>query len=306
MTKLVWKSEDGHSRLYSGESLDWLNSLPANSIDCIWTDPPYLLSNDGITCIAGKMVKVNKGEWDRSRGIELDHQFNRTWLKACRRVLKPAGTIWVSGTLHVYLSVGMAMMEEGFRILNDIVWEKPAPPPNLGCRCFTHSTEILLWATKAKKASKDRYTFNYEVMKQENRGKQMKNVWRVRDKGVDAIVSDGEVTSLWQMKTPSLDEKKHGKHPTQKPVALVARCLRASTNMGDLVVDPFTGSGTTGVAALQLGRNFLGCEREEKYLRVAIKRLSKPSEIPKEEIEDKVSDEPNLFSGFSKAAYSDC
>jgi site-specific DNA-methyltransferase (adenine-specific) len=175
MTKAVWKSEDGNSRLYSGESLEWLNSLAENSVDCIWTDPPYLLSNDGITCIAGKMVKVNKGEWDRSRGIELDHEFNRTWLKACRRVLKPAGTIWVSGTLHVYLSVGMAMMEEGFRILNDIVWEKPAPPPNLGCRCFTHSTEILLWATKAKKGGKDRYTFNYDAMRQENGGKQMKN-----------------------------------------------------------------------------------------------------------------------------------
>jgi site-specific DNA-methyltransferase (adenine-specific) len=282
MTKAVWKSEDGNSRLYSGESLEWLNSLAENSVDCIWTDPPYLLSNDGITCIAGKMVKVNKGEWDRSRGIELDHEFNRTWLKACRRVLKPAGTIWVSGTLHVYLSVGMAMMEEGFRILNDIVWEKPAPPPNLGCRCFTHSTEILLWATKAKKGGKDRYTFNYDAMRQENGGKQMKNAWK--------------------MMSPNSEEKKLGKHPTQKPLSLVARCLRASTNVGDLVLDPFVGSGTTGVAALRLGRNFLGCEREGKYVRLAIKRLSKPGELPSEEIEEETSAEPNLFSGLSKAA----
>jgi site-specific DNA-methyltransferase (adenine-specific) len=285
MAKVVWKSEDGHSRLCAGDSLEWLNSLPEDSVDCIWTDPPYLLSNDGITCIAGKMVKVNKGEWDRSRGIELDHEFNRTWLKACRRVLKPSGAIWVSGTLHVYLSVGMAMMEEGFRILNDIVWEKPAPPPNLGCRCFTHSTEILLWATKAKKGGKDRYTFNYATMRQENGGKQMKNVWR--------------------MMPPTAEEKKLGKHPTQKPIALVARCLRASTNAGDLVLDPFAGSGTTGVAALQLGRNFLGCEREEKYVRLAMKRLSKPSELPREEIEEKTSDQPNLFSGLSKAAHAD-
>jgi site-specific DNA-methyltransferase (adenine-specific) len=282
MTKIVWKSGDGHSRLYAGESLEWLKSLPENSVDCIWTDPPYLLSNDGITCIAGKMVKVNKGEWDRSRGIELDHEFNRTWLKACRRVLKPAGTIWVSGTLHVYLSVGMAMLEEGFRILNDIVWEKPAPPPNLGCRCFTHSTEILLWATKAKKGRKERYTFNYDAMKQENGGKQMKSVWR--------------------MGTPNSQEKKFGKHPTQKPIALVARCLRASTNVGDLVVDPFAGSGTTGVAALQLDREFLGCEREEKYVRLAIKRLAKPSELGKEEFEERASEEPNLFSGLAKIA----
>lgn len=282
MTKAVWKSEDGNSRLYSGESIEWLNSLAENTVDCIWTDPPYLLSNDGITCIAGKMVKVNKGEWDRSRGIELDHEFNRTWLKACRRVLKPAGTIWVSGTLHVYLSVGMAMMEEGFRILNDIVWEKPAPPPNLGCRCFTHSTEILLWATKAKKGGKDRYTFNYDAMRQENGGKQMKNVWK--------------------MMPPNSEEKKLGKHPTQKPLSLVARCLRASTNVGDMVLDPFVGSGTTGVAALQLRRNFLGCEREEKYVRLAIKRLSKPGDVPRAEIDEETSAEPNLFSGLSKAA----
>jgi len=275
MVKVSWKSEDSKSSLYSGDSLEWLNSLPEGSVDCIWTDPPYLLSNDGITCIAGKMVKVNKGEWDRSRGIALDHEFNRTWLKACRRVLKPAGTIWVSGTLHVYLSVGMAMLQEGFRILNDIVWEKPAPPPNLGCRCFTHSTEILLWATKAKKGGKERYTFNYDTMKQENGGKQMKSVWR--------------------MGTPNSQEKKFGKHPTQKPIALVARCLRASTSLGDLVVDPFAGSGTTGIAALQLGRSFLGCEREEKYVRIAMKRLSRPGESPREEFEERVSAEPGLF-----------
>src|SRR5262252_3897369 len=195
MSKLIWESDSGHSRLFSGDSLRWLSSLPEDSVDCIWTDPPYLLSNDGITCMAGKMVKVNKGEWDRSKGLELDHEFNRGWLRACHRVLKPAGTIWVSGTLHVYLSVGMAMMEEGFRILNDIIWEKPAPPPNLGCRCFTHSTEVILWATKARKG-KDKYTFNYDVMKAENAGKQMKNFWR--------------------MAAPSKDEKRHGKHPTQK------------------------------------------------------------------------------------------
>jgi site-specific DNA-methyltransferase (adenine-specific) len=282
MTKVVWKSQNGQSRLYSGDSLEWLNSLPEDSVDCIWTDPPYLLSNDGITCVAGKMVKVNKGEWDRSRGVELDHEFNRSWLKACRRVLKPAGTIWVSGTLHVYLSVGMAMQQEGYRILNDIVWEKPAPPPNLGCRCFTHSTEILLWATKAKKGGKERYTFNYADMKDENGGKQMKNVWK--------------------MMPPNSQEKELGKHPTQKPVGLVARCLRASTSSGDLVVDPFTGSGTTGVAALRLGRNFLGCEREEKYVRLAIKRISHSGEFPEQVFEEDDSREPTLFDTLSKSA----
>jgi len=284
MAKVVWKSEDGHSCLYSGDSLEWMNSLPEDSVDCIWTDPPYLLSNDGITCVAGKMVKVNKGDWDRSRGVELDHEFNRSWLKACRRVLKPAGTIWVSGTLHVYLSVGMAMQQEGYRILNDIVWEKPAPPPNLGCRCFTHSTEMLLWATKAKKGGKERYTFNYGAMKDENGGKQMKNVWK--------------------MMPPKSEEKKLGKHPTQKPVSLIARCLRATTNRGELVVDPFTGSGTTGVAALQLGRNFLGCEREDKYIRLAMKRLSRPGDSQAQDTGD-TSKERTLFDGLSKAAHAD-
>ena len=223
-------------------------------MDCIWTDPPYLLSNDGITCVAGKMVKVNKGEWDRSRGVDLDHEFNRTWIAECHRILKPAGTIWVTGTLHVYLSVGMAMLQQGFRILNDIVWEKPNPPPNLGTRCFTHATEIVLWATKAKKGSKHRYTFNYATMRQEAGGKQMKNVWR--------------------MLPPKKEEKKFGKHPTQKPITLIARCLRASTNPGDLVFDPFAGSGSTGVAALLLERRFIGCEFDKNYINVSCKRLS--------------------------------
>jgi len=304
MAKVVWKTKDGHSRLYSGDSLEWLNSLPENSVDCIWTDPPYLLSNDGITCIAGKMVKVNKGEWDRSRGIDLDHEFNRTWLKACRRVLKPAGTIWVSGTLHVYLSVGMAMQQEGFRILNDIVWEKPAPPPNLGCRCFTHSTEIILWATKAMKGSKDRYTFNYLDMKAENSGKQMKNVWKMRAPDSQGSNRGEDLSSLWRLMPPTTQEKKLGKHPTQKPIALVARCLRASTNVGDLVLDPFAGSGTTGVAASQLDRKFLGCERDEKFVRLATKRLSSPSELSTGDFEEKPSGQPSLFSHLSKAAHA--
>jgi site-specific DNA-methyltransferase (adenine-specific) len=249
----IWQSSDGRSCLYHGDCLEVMASMPADSIDCIWTDPPYNLSNDGITCVAGRMVKVNKGEWDRSRGVELDHEFNKAWLSACRRVLKPSGTIWVSGTLHVYPSVGFAMQELGFRILNDIIWEKPAPPPNLGCRCFTHSTELILWATKAKKG-KDKYTFNYEEMKAENAGKQMKNLWR--------------------MGAPPQEEKRHGKHPTQKPVELIARCLRASTSATDLVLDPFAGSATTGVAALALGRAFIGIESDEQHAELAARRLA--------------------------------
>jgi site-specific DNA-methyltransferase (adenine-specific) len=249
----VWTNPLPDIHLQLGDCLELLRSLPDNSIDCIWTDPPYNLSNDGITCISGKMVKVNKGEWDRSRGFEADHEFNRQWIRECYRVLKPSGTIWISGTTHVYLSVGMALLEENFRILNDIIWEKPAPPPNLGCRCFTHSTELLLWATKASKKSKDKYTFNYDQMREENNGKQMKNVWR--------------------MSPPSADEKTFGKHPTQKPVALVARCLRASTNEGDIVLDPFMGSGTTGVASVLSKRKFIGYERDASFFNVATQRI---------------------------------
>ena len=254
-----WESEDGLSRLYHGDSLEAMASLPAESVDCIWTDPPYNLSNDGITCVSGRMVKVNKGEWDRSRGVDLDHEFNRAWLAACYRLLKPTGTIWVTGTLHVYPSVGFAMQQLGFRILNDIIWEKPAPPPNLGCRCFTHSTELILWATKAQKG-KERYTFNYEEMKAENADKQMKNVWR--------------------MSAPSKEEKRYGKHPTQKPVELVVRCLSASTNPGDVVFDPFAGSSTTGVAALALGRHFIGCEADENHVELSRQRLMNPYQPP--------------------------
>ncbi|MCX6020850.1 MAG: site-specific DNA-methyltransferase, partial [Chloroflexi bacterium] len=149
LLSIAWRSEDDHSQLYLGDSLALMASLPESSVDCIWTDPPYLLSNDGVTCVGGRRTRVNKGDWDRSHGVEQDFAFHLEWLTACRRLLKPAGSIWVSGTLHVYLSVGMALQQLGFRLLNDIIWEKPAPPPNLGCRCFTHSTEVILWATKA-------------------------------------------------------------------------------------------------------------------------------------------------------------
>ena len=152
--KLVWRSNDAASSLYRSDQLSFMRTLPDASFECIWTDPPYLLSNDGTTCVAGRRTTVNKGQWDRSQGVDADHAFNLEWLTECQRLLTDAGTIWVSGTHHIYLSVGMALNQLGFRLLNDIVWEKPNPPPNLGCRCFTHSTEILLWAAKSPKGSR--------------------------------------------------------------------------------------------------------------------------------------------------------
>jgi site-specific DNA-methyltransferase (adenine-specific) len=256
----VWATSDGESRLFCAPQADFLSSLPADSVDCVWTDPPYLLSNDGSTCSSGRRRSVNKGQWDRSQGIALDHDWNKTWLAECHRVLKPGGSLWVSGTFHVYLSVGMAMQELGFRILNDIVWEKPNPPPNLGCRCFTHATEIILWATKAAKGGPHRHVFNYDAMKRANGDRQMKNVWRFT--------------------APGPDEKKAGRHPTQKPLALIERCIEACTHAGDLVVDPFCGSGTTALASLRLGRRFLGGDIDPLYANLAARRLRDEESTP--------------------------
>lgn len=225
---------------------------PEGVFDMIFADPPYFLSNGGITCYAGRMVLVNKGEWDRSKGVEENHHFNIEWLSRCQKLLKPNGTIWVSGTYHVIFSVGFAMQQLGMKILNDITWEKPNPPPNLSCRYFTHSTETIIWAAKD---AKSKHTFNYGIMRQMSGGKQMKTVWRIP--------------------APDRKEKIFGKHPTQKPVKLLERIILASTNETDIVFDPFMGSGTTGVAAINLKRRFIGCELEKVYSEIAIKRIQK-------------------------------
>ncbi|HXJ15536.1 MAG TPA: site-specific DNA-methyltransferase, partial [Candidatus Limnocylindrales bacterium] len=173
----VFNDEKHHIRLYQGDSLELLALLPESSVDLIFADPPYFLSNGGITRHAGKMVSVNKGAWDKSQGPAANHEFNRSWLAACQRILKPNGSLWVSGTAHVIHSVGFAMQQLGFKLLNDISWVKPNPPPNLSCRYFTHSTETIIWAARDKKS---RHTFNYKLMKETNRGKQMKSVWEIK------------------------------------------------------------------------------------------------------------------------------
>jgi site-specific DNA-methyltransferase (adenine-specific) len=240
--------------LYHGNCLELLDAIaakyPDGRFDCIFADPPYFLSNGGITCHAGKMVKVDKGDWDKSRGPELNHEFNLEWLRRCQRVLKPNGTIWVSGTLHVIFSIGYAMQQLGFKILNDITWEKPNPPPNLSCRYFTHSTETVIWAAKNEKS---KHRFNYDLMRQTNGGKQMKTVWT--------------------MTAPGGEEKTHGKHPTQKPIALVERCILASTDEGDFVLDPFLGGGTTAVAAARQARHCVGIEADDQHIKLSISRV---------------------------------
>jgi site-specific DNA-methyltransferase (adenine-specific) len=247
-----------------GDCVATLEKLPPHSVDVVFADPPYMLSNGGSTCQGGKRASVNKGGWDASRGLAEDHAFQTRWLGAVRRVMKPSATIWVSGTQHVIFSLGFAMQELGFHLLNTVTWYKPNASPNLACRFFTHSTEILLWASPMRTRPL-RHRFNYKAMKEANGGKQMRDLWQMPEPGGEQAV--------WSVPTPGPREKVHGRHPTQKPLALLERVLAASAAPGDLVLDPFSGSGTTGVAAVRAGCRFLGIERDPRYVELAARRL---------------------------------
>lgn len=269
---IFYDDPEHNVRLLKGDCVEILERARENSVDMIFADPPYFLSNGGITCHAGRMVSVNKGKWDKSKGAVENHEFNRKWLKACQRVLKPNGTIWVSGTTHIIYSIGFAMQELGYKILNDIIWYKRNAPPNLSCRYFTHSTEIVLWAAKSKKS---KHNFNYKLMKEFNNGKQMRNLWQ--------FTEDEEaqtVDNVWEISAPLALEKKFGKHPTQKPIELLKRIILASTDEGDLVLDPFCGSSTTGVTAVLLNRKYVGMELEKDYLKLSKKRLDEATKNP--------------------------
>lgn len=252
MLKPYYASEQGDFLLYLGACEKILSRLPEfGSIPLIFADPPYFLSRDGITCQSGKMVLVNKGYWDRLlKDIRKIHQFNIQWLKLCQDALSPNGTIWVSGTRHIIYSIGFAMQELGFKLLNEITWVKPNPPPNLSCRYFTHSTETILWAAKNHKS---KHTFNYGMVKEMANGKQMKSVWIIPAAGKS--------------------EKIYGKHPAQKPEELLTRIILASSLENDLVLDPFCGCGTTGVVAVRLGRKFIGIDIDRNFLDISIKRF---------------------------------
>jgi len=261
MDKIYYRSDA--VTLYQGNCLDILPTLPEHSVHMIFADPPYNLSNGGITCHAGKRVSVNKGAWDKSNGIDKDYDFTINWLSACRRVLDDDGTIWVSGTMHKIYSIGFALQKLGYKLLNDICWFKPNASPNLSCRYFTHSHETVLWAAKSNKS---KHKFDYALMKQIAGGKQMRSLW------VDLDVKN-EPQDIWPIGTPSRDEKKFGKHPTQKPLALIERIILASTTPGQIVLDPFSGSSTTGVAAIKHNRNFIGIEIETAYLDLSVERI---------------------------------
>ncbi len=234
--------------------------MPARSVDLLFADPPYNLSNGGTTCQGGKRVSVDKGKWDASHGVGEDHDFHTAWLQEAQRVLKPSGTIFVSGTQHVIFSIGFAMQSMGYHLLNTITWFKPNAAPNLACRFFTHSSELIVWASPFR-SKPLLHHFNYQEMKAENGGKQMRD--------------------LWTIPTPGKREKLHGKHPTQKPLALLDRVIRTASVEGALVLDPFNGSGTTGVAAVSLGRRYLGLERESEYLDLTARRLEEAAGLQK-------------------------
>lgn len=244
------------TELYQGNCLDVLKEIPDNSIDLIFADPPYFLSNGGISCKSGKMVSVNKADWDKSNGIAKDFEFTFSWLLECRRILKETGSIWVSGTMHNIYQVGYALQMQNYQILNEVCWYKPNAPPNLSCRYFTHSHETLIWARKEKDT---KHKFNYELMK----------------KWDDKISESGkQMRSVWNIPLTPQQEKKLGKHPTQKPLELLKRIILSTTDKGDTVLDPFNGSGTTGVVSNMYSRKYIGIDLDKKYLDLTLKRIN--------------------------------
>ncbi len=268
MIKSYFKSQDRNFTLLNADVFEVLPQFEFQ-FDMIFADPPYFLSNDGLTIKNGKISSVNKGKWDKSYGFDDVNKFNYNWLSLAREKLKPNATIWISGTAHNIFSIGQMLMKLDFKILNIITWEKTNPPPNFSCRYFNHSTEQVIWARREKKIP---HYFNYDLMNQLNGNKQMKDVWRL------------PAIAKW--------EKSCGKHPTQKPLSLLTKIILASTGKDAWILDPFTGSSTTGIAANLLKRKFLGIDKELEYLDI--------SKARKQEIEnDSIAQEYKLkIHGF--------
>lgn len=255
MINPYYKSPNRDFTLLHGNCFQLLKEFDFK-FNCIFADPPYFLSNGGISVQSGKVVCVDKGEWDKGKSLQEMMDFNMEWLSLCREKLKDNGTIWISGTYHNIFSVANCLNELGYKILNVITWAKTNPPPNISCRYFTYSTEFIIWARKSEK--KPHY-FNYDLMKQINGDKQMTDVWHL------------PAIAVW--------EKSCGKHPTQKPLALLSRIIMASTQPGEWVMDPFCGSSTTGIAANLLGRRYLGIEQEQKFAAMSRNRREELNNI---------------------------
>lgn len=252
--KAFYKSPDHTFNLLHGDTFELLPQFNFK-FDMIFADPPYFLSSGGISVQSGKVVCVDKGDWDKSMSQDEINEFNLKWLSLCRDKLKDNGTIWISGTYHNIFSVANCLTQLGYKILNVITWAKTNPPPNISCRYFTYSTEFIIWARKKEKVP---HYYNYELMKHINGDTQMTDVWRL------------PAIAPW--------EKTCTKHPTQKPLGLLSRIILASTKPGAWILDPFAGSSTTGIAANLLGRRFLGIEQDENFAAI--------SKARREEIED--------------------
>lgn len=254
MIPSFYKSSNNDFTLIQGDCVETLSKFKFG-FDMVFADPPYFLSGGGISYQSGKIVCVDKGDWDKPTTPEDLDAFNLRWLSAVREHMKDNATIWISGTHHNIFSVQQQLLKLGFKILNVITWAKTNPPPNISCRYFTFSTEFIIWARKSPKIP---HYFNYDLMKKLNGDKQM--------------------TDVWQLPAIGKWEKSCGKHPTQKPLAVLARLIQASTEPNAWILDPFSGSATTGIAANLLGRNYLGLEKEEEYLTM--------SKTRREELED--------------------
>lgn len=255
MINPYYKSPNRDFTLLHGNCFQLLKEFDFK-FNCIFADPPYFLSNGGISVQSGKVVCVDKGEWDKGKSLQEMMDFNMEWLGLCRDKLKDNGTIWISGTYHNIFSVANCLNELGYKILNVITWAKTNPPPNISCRYFTYSTEFIIWARKSEKKA---HYFNYDLMKQINGDKQMTDVWHL------------PAIAPW--------EKSCGKHPTQKPLALLSRIIMASTEQGEWVLDPFCGSSTTGIAANLLGRRYLGIEQEQEFAAMSRNRREELNNI---------------------------
>lgn len=242
MIPSFYKSPNNDFTLIQGDCVETLSKFKFG-FDMVFADPPYFLSSGGISYQSGKVVCVDKGDWDKPTTPEDLDAFNLRWLSAVREHMKDNATIWISGTHHNIFSVQQQLIKLGFKILNVITWAKTNPPPNISCRYFTFSTEFIIWARKSPKIP---HYFNYDLMKKLNGDKQM--------------------TDVWQLPAIGKWEKSCGKHPTQKPLAVLARLIQASTEPNAWILDPFSGSATTGIAANLLGRNYLGLEKEKEYL----------------------------------------
>ncbi|WP_339108633.1 site-specific DNA-methyltransferase [Thioclava sp. GXIMD4216] len=256
------------NQILAGDCIAQMNALPENSVDLIFADPPYNLQLKGeLHRPDNSKVDAVDDAWDQFDSFAAYDAFTRDWLAAARRILKPNGAIWVIGSYHNVFRMGAELQNQGFWIMNDVVWRKSNPMPNFRGKRFTNAHETLIWASKSENAKP---TFNYEALKALNEGVQMRSDW------VIPICTGGE-----RLK----DDMGNKAHPTQKPEALLHRVIIATTNPGDVILDPFFGTGTTGAVAKMLGRNYIGIEREEAYREAATKRLARTRKLDAEVLE---------------------